>query len=182
MTRRTWFLALLLAAAAASVAVPALAAGARTGFGFHATEVKGFLTGKVSLTGGGAFDLTTGTGNSGGGFSCTDPVEQGPLTGCQTGQGVRWDSDELLRATTNGIKCTGAAAEVLKHPVLAPDLLILQADFYRAGDANTESFRAQMIVSTTDIAPDIDGFQNVWIQGVGCGTAPVSIGAVAGAA
>ena len=28
-----------------------------------------------------------------------------------------------------------------------------------------------MIVSETDLAPDIDGVQNVWIQGVGCGPA-----------
>ena len=37
-----------------------------------------------------------------------------------------------------------------------------------------ESFTAFMIVSTEDIAPDITGIQNVWIQGVGCGHAIVS--------
>ena len=47
------------------------------------------------------------------------------------------------------------------------------ADFYRAGDGNDESFRAQMIVSATDIADDIQGLQNLWVQGVGCGTAIV---------
>jgi hypothetical protein len=30
-----------------------------------------------------------------------------------------------------------------------------------------------MIVSADDIAPDISGDQNVWIQGVGCGSAKV---------
>ena len=44
----------------------------------------------------------------------------------------------------------------------------------RAGDANDESFTAQMIVSATDIAPDIPGLQNLWVQGVGCGTAIVN--------
>ncbi len=34
-----------------------------------------------------------------------------------------------------------------------------------------ESFTAQMIVSAGDIAPDIAGTQNVWIQGVGCAPA-----------
>jgi hypothetical protein len=48
---------------------------------------------------------------------------------------------------------------------------VLQADFYRAGDGNDESFTAQMIVSAGDIAPDIAGVQNVWIQGVGCAPA-----------
>ena len=51
---------------------------------------------------------------------------------------------------------------------------MLLADFYRAGDGNDESFTAQMIVSDGDIAPDIDGIQNVWIQGVGCGSAHVN--------
>ena len=45
------------------------------------------------------------------------------------------------------------------------------ADFYRAGDGNDESFTAQMIVSTDDIAPDIAGTRNAWIQGVGCASA-----------
>jgi hypothetical protein len=30
-----------------------------------------------------------------------------------------------------------------------------------------------MIVSTTDIAPDIPGMQNAWVQGAGCGLANV---------
>ena len=51
--------------------------------------------------------------------------------------------------------------------------VVLLADFYRAGDGNDESFTAQMIVSANDIAPDITGDQNVWIQGVGCGSAIV---------
>jgi len=50
---------------------------------------------------------------------------------------------------------------------------VLQADFYRAGDGIDESFTAQMIVSETDLASDIDGVQNLWVQGVGCGTAIV---------
>jgi hypothetical protein len=45
---------------------------------------------------------------------------------------------------------------------------VLLADFYRAGDGVDESFTAQMIVSADDIAPDIAGTQNAWIQGVGC--------------
>ena len=48
---------------------------------------------------------------------------------------------------------------------------MLRADFYRAGDGIDESFTAQMIVSDTDIAPDIPGEQTLWVQGVGCGTA-----------
>jgi hypothetical protein len=125
----------------------------------------------VSLTGGGAFDLTTDFVRSAGGFSCLETVNQGPLAGCLAGQGVRWDTAELLPSTT--FKCTGAANERLKTASTSDRTVVLQADFYRAGDANDESFTAQMIVSATDIAPDIDGLQNLWVQGVGCGTAIV---------
>jgi hypothetical protein len=51
--------------------------------------------------------------------------------------------------------------------------VVLQADFYRAADGIDESFTAQMIVSESDIAPDIPGTQTLWVQGVGCGSADV---------
>ena len=89
--------------------------------------------------------------------------------GCLTGQGVRWDTVEL-RASTS-FKCTGAATEPLKTASTDENTVVLLADFYRAGDGNDESFTAQMIVSADDIAPDIAGTQNVWIQGVGCASA-----------
>jgi len=53
---------------------------------------------------------------------------------------------------------------------------VLSADFYRAGDGNDESFRAQMIVTSKDLDPITDGIQNLWIQGVGCGSAVVHFG------
>jgi hypothetical protein len=49
--------------------------------------------------------------------------------------------------------------------------VVLKADFYRAGNGNDESFNANMIVSASDFASDIPGVQNLWVQGVGCGTA-----------
>jgi len=155
----------------------ALAAGSTVGFGFHAPDVTGFPTGSVALTGGGAFNLNAaaGTVHAGGGFSCTHDVGQGSLSGCLQGEGVRWDTAGLLASTM--FKCTGAADELLKPATTGRDRVVLQADFYRAGDANDESFSAQMIVSSGDIARDIDGVQNVWVQGVGCGTATVHLGA-----
>lgn len=51
---------------------------------------------------------------------------------------------------------------------------MLLADFYRAGDGDDESFTAQMTVSDGDLAPNIPGVQNLWVQGVGCGTAIVN--------
>jgi hypothetical protein len=159
----------VLAAAAVLVASPAWAAGGNTGFGFNASGISGFPTGAAFLTGGGAFNPVTGFVKSAGGFRCTSDVRQGPLTGCLAGQGVRWDTAALLASTT--FKCTGAAAEPLKTAVTGRDTVVLLADFYRAGDGNDESFTAQMIVSAGDIAPDIAGIQNVWIQGVGCAPA-----------
>jgi hypothetical protein len=117
----------------------------------------------------GAYNPGTGSAKSAGGFRCTSDVRQGPLTGCLAGQGVRWDTAGLLASTT--FKCTGAAAEPLKTATTDQDTVVLLADFYRAGDGNDESFTAQMIVSAGDIAPDIAGIQNVWIQGVGCAPA-----------
>jgi hypothetical protein len=62
----------------------------------------------------------------------------------------------------------------LKTATTSNATVVLQGDFYRAGDANDESFTAQIIVSNEDIAPDIQGIQNLWVQGVGCGTATVN--------
>ena len=159
----------VLAAAVLLVTTPASAAGGNIGFGFNATGISGFPTGAATLTGGGSFNPATGFVKSAGGFRCTSDVRQGPLLGCLRGEGVRWDTVELLSSTT--FKCTGSAAEPLKTATTDENTVVLLADFYRAGDGNDESFTAQMIVSADDIAPDILGIQNVWIQGVGCASA-----------
>jgi hypothetical protein len=104
-----------------------------------------------------------------GGFRCLADISAGPFAGCLTGQGIRWDTAALLSSTT--FKCTGAASEVLKTAHTGDTTVVLMADFYRQGDGVDESFRAQMIVSATDLAPDIAGVQNAWVQGVGCGRA-----------
>jgi hypothetical protein len=159
----------VLAAAVFLLAAPASAATGNIGFGFNATDISGFPTGAATLTGGGSYNPGTGFVRSAGGFRCTSNVGQGPLAGCLSGQGVRWDTVELLASTT--FKCTGAATEPLKTASTDENTVVLLADFYRAGDGVDESFTAQMIVSADDIAPDIAGTQNAWIQGVGCASA-----------
>ena len=159
-------------------AFAAAANGSTVGFGFDSRDISGFTNaGHVALTGGGAVNLKTAAGSvhAGGGFSCTANVNAGFLTGCLQGEGVRWDAAALLASTT--FKCTGSIGEAGKTATTGADTAVMQADFYRAGDANDESFTAQMIVSTRDIANDIPGIQNVWIQSVGCGPASVSFGA-----
>jgi hypothetical protein len=148
----------------------AFASGGNTGFGFNARDVSGG-SGSVFLTGGGAFNSTSGFVHSAGGFKCTSTVSNGPLAGCLAGQGVRWDTAALLRSTP--FKCTATDPLGVKTATTTDDTAVLQADFYRAGDGNNESFTANMIVSAHDIAPDVPGVQNVWVQGVGCGSAVV---------
>ena len=173
-TRRWLLLALAAAVLAAALALAGSARAAnvsQTGFGFNAADVSGFPTGSVFLTGGGAYSPDTGFVHSAGGFRCTTAVGQGPLAGCLQGQGVRWDTAALLPGTS--FKCTGALTEALKPAVTDRNTAVLQADFYRAGDGDDESFSAQMIVSRNDLDPDTLGTQNVWVQGVGCGSAAV---------
>ena len=139
----------------------ALAASPNTSFGFNAPDIQGFPSGAVALTGGGTFNASTGFVHAGGGFSCTADVGPGvPLTGCLTGQGVRWDTDSLLSTTM--FRCN--TQETARPAFTSEDTVVLHADFYRAGDANDESFTANMIVTTQDLdaAP---GIQNVWVQG-----------------
>jgi hypothetical protein len=143
-------------------------------FGFNAPDVSGFSGGrKVELTGGGVYSLPAFV-HSGGGFRCLSDITTGPFNGCLTGQGVRWDTAMLLTAPPNGFKCTGAATEILKTVQTGDKTVVLLADFYRQGDGDDESFTAQMIVSETDLDPVAEGIQNVWVQGIGCGTAIVN--------
>jgi hypothetical protein len=159
----------MLSAAVLLIAPPAWAAPGNTGFGFNARGISG-ISGAATLTGGGAFNPGSGFVKSAGGFRCTSDIDgQGPLAGCSAGEGVRWDTVNLRASTT--FKCTASASEQPKTVNTDEDLVGLLADFYRAGDGNDESFTAQMIVSDHDIAPDISGTQNVWIQGVGCAEA-----------
>jgi hypothetical protein len=153
-------------------AVAATAGGSLIGFGFNGTA------GVVILTGGGSFDAATANNivpsdtrvAGGGGFRCTDNVNTLPLAGCAAGEGVRWDSVQLL-ASTN-FKCS--AADIVRSASTGKGTVVLIADFYRAGDGNEDSFTAPMIVSDEDIAEDLPGVQNLWIQGVGCGPAIVN--------
>jgi hypothetical protein len=167
-------LAALVALSALALAVVAPArASAPVGFAFHASTITGISSGSASLTGGGSFDPASGTVHAGGGFRCTNTIALVPFAGCQAGQGVRWDTSEVLPSTM--FKCT--AAESPRAISTDQQTVVLAADFYRAGDGNDESFNAQMIVSTSDLDGDIPGDQHVWIQGIGCGSSSVSFGA-----
>jgi hypothetical protein len=141
---------------------------ANQAFGFNANLISGFPGGRAAeMTGGGAYNLETNFVKSGGGFRCLADIAAGPFSGCLAGQGVRWDTAALLPSTT--FQCTGA--DTVKTAATGDKIVVLLADFYRQGDGNIESFTAKMIVSESDLAPELPGVQNVWIQGIGCGTA-----------
>lgn len=177
---KRWAMALFVFSGSLLMGSAVLAQPATGSLGFNGS-VSGFRTGAVSITGGGAYDLASGFVHSGGGFSCLETVGQGPLSmsinpndpgPCLAGEGVRWDTARLLTSAT--FKCTGAAGETLKEATTTDNTVVLQGDFYRAGDANDESFTAQMIISATEIAPNDFPGANMWVQGVGCGTGIVN--------
>ena len=171
-TKRASLAALVaLAALALAVAAPARAS-APVGFSFHASNITGISTGSAFLTGGGTFDPAGATVHAGGGFRCTNAIAGAPFAGCLAGQGVRWDTTEVLPSTL--FKCT--AAETPRAISTDAQTVVLAADFYRAGDGNDESFNAQMIVSASDLDAAIPGDQHVWIQGIGCGLAGAGFG------
>jgi hypothetical protein len=154
------------------------AQAAQQSFGFNAPLISGFPTGAAFLTGGGAYNLERAFLKTGGGFRCLEDIQQGPLNDCLAGEGIRWDAKDgatqLLASFT--FKCTGAASEMRKTVVTDDNTVVMLADFYRQGDGVDESFTAHMFVSAVDEAPDLPGIQNVWIEGVGCGTAIANLG------
>jgi len=177
---KRWAMVLFVFAGSLLIGSPVLAQPATASFGFNGT-VSGFPTGNVTITGGGAYNLPSSFVHAAGGFRCLENVLQGPLSvsinpndpgPCLAGEGVRWDTAGLLTSTK--FKCTGAAAEAAKTATTTDKTVVLQADFYRAGDGNDESFTAQMIVSETEIAPNDFPGANMWVQGVGCGTGIVN--------
>ena len=164
------------AATSTALATPLVAqAQGRIGFGFNGT-VSGFPTGKVFLSGGGAFDRGDSRFvHAGGGFTCINAVRQGPLSmsinpndqgPCLDNEGIRWDTAELLDSTP--FKCTGSASG--ETAVTSDTTVVLRGDFYRAGNGDDESFTAKMIVSSHDISSNFPGM-NLWVEGVGCGIA-----------
>lgn len=131
----------------------------------------------IRLTGGGSWDPSTASntippetktdGHGNGGFSClADVVIAGKE--CATGEGVRWDTVQLLQSSP--FKCGGVVNEQGKTAVTDDHTIVLLADFYRAGDGDNASFRRNIFISDHDLADDVPGVQNIWIQGVGCGT------------
>lgn len=151
----------------------------RSGFSVKGTVVSS-KNEVIEINGGGSFDPSTASNDLGqatsghgtGGFSCVTPITTGQLAGCQQGEGTHWDTVQLLASAP--FKCGGVANEARKTATTTDDVIVLSADFYRAGDGADASFHTLMFIADYDLAPDVPGFQNVWIQGFGCGTATVN--------
>lgn len=160
-------------ALALALALPLSASAQQGVFDFNSADIAGAGTASARQTGGGAYDADLSLIDAGGSFRCTGDVNQGPLTGCKAGEGIRWHSVALL--PSSGFKCTTSTTESGKTGVTSDDTVVFLADFYRSGVGHDEPFTAKVIVSTRDIAGDVGGAQNVWIQGVGCGAGVVNV-------
>jgi hypothetical protein len=160
-------------ALAFALALPLTASAQQGLFDFNTPEIAGANTASARMTGAGAYDADLSLIDAGGSFRCTSDVNQGPLNGCKTGEGIRWHSVALLPSAP--FKCTTAATESGKTEFTSEDTVVFLADFYRTGAGRDEPFTAKVIVSTRDIAGDVGGAQNVWIQGVGCGAGVVNV-------
>lgn len=154
---------------------------ARTSFTFDGTVVS--ATGEtVSLNGGGSFApalannvIPTETSVHGLGlFRCVTNITAGQIAGCGAGEGTRWDAAQLLQSS--GFKCGGVANEAGKTATTGNGVVVLLARFFRATDHDHPSFTGKIFVSDHDLAPDVPGNQNLWIQGFGCGTGSVRFG------
>ena len=155
----------LTAAALLATAAPAAAGPGRSGFGFNSGTIGTGGNGLVTMNGGGSYDIDGGTIRAGGHFDCDAGVVNGPLAGCLAGEGTHWSAASLL-ATTN-FRC-GTAGEVTKSATTDAHTAVFVAEFFRSGDGHEPSFTSQVIVADHDIAADVPGVQNVWIQLVGC--------------
>lgn len=145
----------------------------RSGFSVEGTIVTATGAPLVRLNGGGSFEpFTAASGHGNGAFTCVSDIPTGPLAGCATGEGTHWDTAQLL--PSSAFKCGGVANEQGKTAVTGPGVIVVLANFFRAGDGSTPSFQAKVFIADHDLAPDIDGVQNIWIEKVGCGTAAVN--------
>lgn len=136
-------------------------------FGFNASLISGLPRDRAAeMTGGGAYDLDGHFVAAGGEFQCLSNIVVGQFAGCSAGEGVRWEAAALLGSTT--FQCT--AFDAVKTALTGDNTVVLVSDFYRQSDGAVASFTAKMIVSDSDLDPVAPGVQNVFIQGIGCGT------------
>ena len=163
-------MAVLMVAALFAPLSTAHSQGSRRPFNFNAPSVSGFANAEVFITRGGTFDPVAGEVKAGGAFHVTSDITTGPLAGVKAGETVRWDAEELVRSFA--IRCNGA--ETPRTVFTDENTVVMNADFYRAGDGNQASLHAVMFVSAEDEDGGLSGNQTVWIQGVGCGDALVN--------
>ena len=144
------------------------AGGVDRSIDFPATTIGG-AGGQVVLVGGGTVDPKLGVVMPGGGFRVKQDVTQGPLAGLKAGEGIRWEALEQLDSIS--LQC-GAADEAAKAVVTDKDTIVLKAAFYRLADKAKASYFATVVVSRTKDG----GTPAIWIEGLGCGDARVSLG------
>lgn len=148
----------------------AWAQGPRRSLSIRSANVGSPPSGELTLTGGGSFDSRSGLLQVRGGLRCTRDVAQGPLAGCRAGDDVRWEGANIIPTLTP----TGTEAGPEQTAVTDASTLVMQAEFFRRGAGAAAAHRAKVIVSSADLDPGQPEVQNVWIEGVGYGSAVVS--------
>jgi hypothetical protein len=152
--------------ALAALAAPVSVAHAGRNLDFPPVTV-----GAIEISGGGTTNPQTGAVRAGGQFHALSDITAGPLAGLRAGDGVRWEVDQFLPSSL--FKCVGA--EVAQTVTASPNTVVAKVLFFTRGDGNQASFSANVFISTDDEDPLQPGVQNIWIQGVGCAEAQVTI-------
>ena len=117
---------------------PASATG-RESFSFNAPVISGFPGGRSAVAHRRRRLYPAGFRSRRRQLRLHSDISAGLFTGCQNGQGVRWDTDTALTSTT--FRCTGAATETLKAAETGDKTVVMLADFYREGDGNDDRLR-----------------------------------------
>ena len=146
----------------------------RIAFSVNSETINGTGNGALQMIGAGSFDIDRHAVTAAGTLRCTQTVQLGPV-GCAGGQGMRWTATNLLNSLF--FRCTTSSTEAFKQAVTGVNAVALLADLFPRGDGAEPALALPMIVASVDIAPDISGTQNVWIGGIGCGSAAVNFNA-----
>jgi hypothetical protein len=147
----------------------------RISFSANSDTVAGADTGAAQIAGGGSFEVGRNHVQGAGAFRCTQSFEQWPLLGCLAGEGVRWSANELL--TSVWFQCSGVAGESFKQAFTGAAAVVILVDFYLHPGGEFPTATKRVIFADSDIAPDVTGVQNVWIEGVGCGAGRIAFNA-----
>lgn len=165
--------AVLMSIALLASFTPARGQGSSHSITARAASIVGSAGGEISLTAGGTFEPRSGLLQIRGALRIARAFVNGPLAGRPAGESLRWEGANIIPSLA--IDADGTEGGAARPAVTDGTTLVLQAELFGPGDRVSASQRAKMIVSASDLDVAQDGVQNVWIEGVGFGSAEVTI-------